>query len=39
MFNLLTGEDFLAPPGMSSADKKIAKMLGDVQKTPEWETC
>jgi len=24
---------------MSSGDvKKIAKMLGDVQKTPEWET-
>ena len=24
---------------MSNADKKkIAKMLGDVQKTPEWET-
>ena len=24
---------------MSSADKNaIAKMLGDVQKTPEWET-
>ena len=30
---------FFGPPGMSSADKKeIAKMLGDVQKTPEWET-
>ncbi|MDC0472486.1 tripartite tricarboxylate transporter substrate-binding protein [Pelagibacteraceae bacterium] len=30
---------FFAPKSMSSADvKKIAKMLGDVQKTPEWET-
>ena len=30
---------FFGPPGMSSADKKkIAKMLGDVQKTSEWET-
>ena len=30
---------FFGPPGMSGADKKkIAKMLGDVQKTPEWET-
>ena len=30
---------FFGPPNMSSADKKkIAKMLGDVQKTPEWET-
>ncbi|WP_440932189.1 tripartite tricarboxylate transporter substrate binding protein [Candidatus Pelagibacter sp.] len=30
---------FFGPPGMSNADKKkIAKMLGDVQKTPEWET-
>jgi len=29
---------FFGPPGMSSADKKkIAKMLGDVQKTKEWE--
>jgi putative tricarboxylic transport membrane protein len=29
---------FFGPPGMSNADKsKIAKMLGDVQKTPEWE--
>ena len=29
---------FFGPPGMSSGDKKkIAKMLGDVQKTPEWE--
>ena len=29
---------FFGPPNMSSADKKkIAKMLGDVQKTPEWE--
>ena len=29
---------FFGPPGMSGADKKkIAKMLGDVQKTPEWE--
>ncbi len=29
---------FFGPPGMSSKDKKaIAKMLGDVQKTPEWE--
>ena len=29
---------FFGPPGMSSNDKKaIAKMLGDVQKTPEWE--
>jgi hypothetical protein len=25
---------------MSNKDKKaIAKMLGDVQKTPEWEDC
>ena len=22
---------------MSGADEKIAQMLGDVQKTPEWE--
>jgi len=30
---------FFGPPGMSNAEKKkIAKMLGDVQKTPEWET-
>ena len=30
---------FFGPPGMSNKDKKaIAKMLGDVQKTPEWET-
>ena len=30
---------FFGPPGMSNADKSaIAKMLGDVQKTPEWET-
>ena len=30
---------FFAPKSMSSADvKKIEKMLGDVQKTPEWET-
>ena len=30
---------FFGPPGMSNSDKsKIAKMLGDVQKTPEWET-
>ena len=30
---------FFAPKSMSSGDvKKIAKMLGDVQKTPEWET-
>ena len=30
---------FFGPPGMSSKDKKaIAKMLGDVQKTPEWES-
>ena len=30
---------FFGPPGMSNADKKkIAKMLGDVQETPEWET-
>ena len=29
---------FFGPPGMSDAEKKkIAKMLGDVQKTPEWE--
>jgi len=29
---------FFGPPGMSSSDKReIAKMLGDVQKTPEWE--
>ena len=29
---------FFGPPGMSKSDKsKIAKMLGDVQKTPEWE--
>ena len=29
---------FFGPPGMSKADKNaIAKMLGDVQKTPEWE--
>jgi len=29
---------FFGPPGMSNKDKKaIAKMLGDVQKTPEWE--
>ncbi|WP_440670707.1 tripartite tricarboxylate transporter substrate binding protein [Candidatus Pelagibacter sp. HIMB1483] len=30
---------FFGPPGMSNKDKKaIAKMLGDVQKTSEWET-
>jgi putative tricarboxylic transport membrane protein len=30
---------FFAPKSMASGDvKKIAKMLGDVQKTPEWET-
>jgi len=30
---------FFGPPGMSNADRSaIAKMLGDVQKTPEWET-
>jgi len=30
---------FFGPPGMSSSMKdEIAKMLGDVQKTPEWET-
>ena len=30
---------FFAPKSMSGGDvKKIAKMLGDVQKTPEWET-
>jgi len=29
---------FFGPPGMSSSmQKEIAKMLGDVQKTPEWE--
>ena len=29
---------FFGPPGMDkSMKKKIAKMLGDVQKTPEWE--
>ena len=29
---------FFGPPGMSNKEKKaIAKMLGDVQKTPEWE--
>ena len=29
---------FFGPPGMRNKDKKaIAKMLGDVQKTPEWE--
>ena len=29
---------FFGPPGMSNKDKKaIAKMLGKVQKTPEWE--
>ena len=29
---------FFGPPGMSGSMKKeIAKMLGDVQKTPEWE--
>jgi len=29
---------FFGPPGMSNADRSaIAKMLGDVQKTPEWE--
>ena len=29
---------FFAPKSMPSGDvKKIAKMLGDVQKTPEWE--
>ena len=29
---------FFGPPGMSSSMKKeIAKMLGDIQKTPEWE--
>jgi putative tricarboxylic transport membrane protein len=29
---------FFGPPGMDKALKKeIAKMLGDVQKTPEWE--
>ena len=30
---------FFGPPGMDKGMKKeIAKMLGDVQKTPEWET-
>ena len=30
---------FFAPKSMPSSDvKKIEKMLGDVQKTPEWET-
>ena len=30
---------FFGPPGMSgSMRNEIAKMLGDVQKTPEWET-
>ena len=30
---------FFGPPGMSASMKsEIAKMLGDVQKTPEWET-
>lgn len=30
---------FFAPKSMSGGDvKKIAKMLGDVQNTPEWET-
>ena len=30
---------FFGPPGMSGSMKnEIAKMLGDVQKTPEWET-
>ena len=30
---------FFAPKSMSGGDvKKIAKMLGDVQKTPEWAT-
>ena len=29
---------FFGPPGMSASMKnEIAKMLGDVQKTPEWE--
>ncbi len=29
---------FFGPPGMSNKEKKaIAKMLGKVQKTPEWE--
>ena len=28
---------FFGPPGMSSSTKENAKMLGDVQKTPEWE--
>ena len=29
---------FFGPPGMSSSMKnEIAKMLGDIQKTPEWE--
>ncbi len=29
---------FFGPPNMSSKDKKaVAKLLGDVQKTPEWE--
>ena len=29
---------FFAPKSMPSSDvKKIEKMLGDVQKTPEWE--
>ena len=29
---------FFGPPGMSSKDKNaVAKLLGDVQKTPEWE--
>ena len=29
---------FFGPPGMSSSMKnEVAKMLGDVQKTPEWE--
>ena len=30
---------FFGPPGMRSSRKnEIAKMLGDVQKTSEWET-
>ena len=29
---------FFGPPGMSSKDKNaVAKLLGDVQKTKEWE--
>ena len=30
---------FFGPPGMSDAERSaLAKKLGDVQKTPEWET-